>query len=161
MVSFIASKVVKKNNRDYVGWAIFVAVESLILECQVAFAMCSSSVLSSKLIVVQHKSLSRKWSIQLLAGVDEHPHQSRPWAFWHWERYWSRAVCRRAVARNHQLHHLLREWLEAFVLWISADNHVAKTWGDMSLVHCCVRMLRLIDLVCACLKVSVDDKRHW
>ena len=59
MVSIIASKVVKYN-RDYVGWVIFVVVESLILECQVTFAVCSSSVLSSRMIVVQQRLLSRK-----------------------------------------------------------------------------------------------------
>ena len=47
------------------------------------------------------------------------------------------------------------------VLWISADNHVAKTRGDMSLVNCCVPMLRFINLGCICLKVSIDDEWYW
>ena len=46
------------------------------------------------------------------------------------------------------------------VLWISADNHVAKTRRNMSLVHCCVPMLWFINLSCLCLKVSIDDKWH-
>ena len=33
------------------------------------------------------------------------------------------------------------------VLWISADNHVAETRGDVSLVKFCVPMLRFIDQI--------------
>ena len=57
MVSIIASKVVKYN-RNNVGWVL--VVESLILDCQVKLAVGSSSVLSSKMIVVQQRLLSRK-----------------------------------------------------------------------------------------------------
>ena len=59
MVSIIASKVVKYN-RNNVGWVLVVVVESLILECQVKLAVGSSSVLSSKMIVVQQRLLSHK-----------------------------------------------------------------------------------------------------
>ena len=59
MVSIIASKVVKYN-RNNVGWVLVVVVESLILECQGKLAVGSSSVLFSKMIVVQQRLLSRK-----------------------------------------------------------------------------------------------------
>ena len=58
MVSIIASKVIKYN-RNNVEWVLFAVVESLILECQVTLAVCSSSVLSSTMIVVQQRLLSR------------------------------------------------------------------------------------------------------
>ena len=47
------------------------------------------------------------------------------------------------------------------VLWISDDNHAAKTRRNMSLVHFCVPMLWFIDLGCICLKVSIYDEWHW
>ena len=64
MVTIIPSEVVE-NNRHNVGWVLLAVVESLILECQVALAVCSSSVLSIKddrglAQVVQPQKVGRK-----------------------------------------------------------------------------------------------------
>ena len=59
MVTIVATKVVE-NNRNNVGWVLLVVVKSLVFECQIALAVCSYSVLSSKMIVVPHRSLSPK-----------------------------------------------------------------------------------------------------
>ena len=138
-----------ENNRNNVGWVLFVVVKSLILECQVTLAVCSSSVLSSKMIVVQQRLLSRKLSI--------HDH----------ELFNNRNVADLALfvvePLQESVNHVfssIDDWRPS-VLWISADNHVAKTRRDMPLVHCCVPMLWFIDLGCICLKVSIYDEWHW
>ena len=59
MVTIVATKVVE-NNRNNVGWVLLAVVESMVLERQVALAVCSSSILSSKIIVVLHRLLSSK-----------------------------------------------------------------------------------------------------
>ena len=59
MVTIVASEVVE-HNRNNVGWVLFAVVESMVLERQVALAVCSASVLSSKMIMVPHRSFSPK-----------------------------------------------------------------------------------------------------
>ena len=77
MVTIVATEVVE-NNRDNVRWVILAVVESMVLECQVALALCSSSVLSSKMIVVSHRSFCPKRLVanEAFAGVVEHLQQS-------------------------------------------------------------------------------------
>ena len=82
---------------------IFVVVECLILECQVALAVCSSSILSSKMIVVKKgRSAANEAFSCLLVSMNilsSHDHE-----LFNTENV---AVCRRAAARKYQLHHLL------------------------------------------------------
>ena len=164
MVTIVATEVVE-NNRDNVGWVLFVVVESLILECQVALAVCNSSVLPSKMVVVTHRSFSSKWLVanEAIGGLlvslnifSSHDH----WLL-NTENVADLAlfVIKSLQESVNHVFSSIDDW-RLRVLWISADNHVAKTRRDMPLVHCCVPMLWFIDLGCICLKVSIDDEWH-
>ena len=59
MVTIIATEVVE-NNRNYVGWVLLAVVDSIVFECQVALAVCSSSVLSRKMVVFADRLLCSK-----------------------------------------------------------------------------------------------------
>ena len=59
MVTVVPSEV-RENNRDNVGWILLAVVKSLVFECQIGLAVCSSSVLPSKMIVVSHRSFCPK-----------------------------------------------------------------------------------------------------
>ena len=152
MVTIIPSEVVE-NNRDNVGWVFLAVVESLILECQVALAVCSSSVLSSKMIVVSYRSFSPKRLVaneafsSLLVSLNifsSHDH-----GLFDTENVADLAlfVIKPLQKRVDNIVSPTDDWRHS-VLWISADNHVAKTRGDMSLVNCCVPMLRFFNLGC-------------
>ena len=160
MVTIIPPEVVE-NNRHNVGWVFLAVLESLILECQVALAVCSSSVLSSKMIVVPHRSLSSKRLVAdeafrcLLVSLNifsSHDH-----GLLHTENVADLAlfVIKPLQESVNHVFSSIDDW-RLRVLWISADNHVAKTRGNMSLVNFCVPMLRFINLGCICLKVSID-----
>ena len=47
MVTVVPSEI-RENNRDNVGWILLAVVKSVVFECQIGLAVCSSSVLSIK-----------------------------------------------------------------------------------------------------------------
>ena len=128
--------------------------------------MCSSPVLSSKMVVVPHRSFSPK---RLVADeafsclmVSLNIFSSHDHGLLHTENVADLAlfVVEPLQESVNNIVSSVDDW-RLCVLGIGADNHVAKTRRNMSLVHFCVPMLRFIDLGCICLKVSIDDEWYW